>query len=194
MQVSARIFEVLSARSDIDHPICGECTDVLLEGLTARLVSSTRERDAYVRFLKEVNSNIPSTDEALGVEHELVAIRKEEREVMKALKDAEAEQEALAAEIRELEEEGRRLDEEEAAFWRSRNEFALTLNEFQNERDSVNLQYDHDAKQLERLQRTNVYNDTFCIGHDGYFGTINGLRLGRLPNQPVRLPFPPPQQ
>jgi len=27
---------------------------------------------------------------------------------------------------------------------------------------------------LERLERTNVYNDAFCIGHDGVFGTING--------------------
>ncbi|KAL9016869.1 MAG: hypothetical protein Q9180_008782, partial [Flavoplaca navasiana] len=29
--------------------------------------------------------------------------------------------------------------------------------------------------------RTNVYNDCFCISHDGHCGTINGLRLGRLP-------------
>jgi beclin len=38
---------------------------------------------------------------------------------------------------------------------------------------------------LEKLQRTNVFNDTFCIGHDGLFATINGLRLGRLPGQNV---------
>lgn len=34
---------------------------------------------------------------------------------------------------------------------------------------------------MEKLQRTNVYADTFCIGHDGGLATINGLRLGRLP-------------
>ena len=39
---------------------------------------------------------------------------------------------------------------------------------------------------LEKLERTNVYNDAFCIGHDGAFGTINGLRLGRVPSVPVR--------
>jgi len=33
---------------------------------------------------------------------------------------------------------------------------------------------------LDTLERTNVYNDAFCIGHDGVFGTINGLRLGRV--------------
>lgn len=26
-----------------------------------------------------------------------------------------------------------------------------------------------------------MYNDAFCIGHDGVFGTVNGLRLGRVP-------------
>jgi beclin len=33
-----------------------------------------------------------------------------------------------------------------------------------------------------------VYNDAFCIGHDGVFGTINGLRLGRVPGVQVRRP------
>jgi len=80
------------------------------------------------------------------------------------------------------------LDIEEEKFWASRNAFAMKLAEFQNVRDSVNLQYDHDSQQLEKLQRTNVYNDTFCISHDGKFGTINGLRLGRLSNVPVDWP------
>ncbi|KZT42488.1 autophagy protein 6 [Sistotremastrum suecicum HHB10207 ss-3] len=38
---------------------------------------------------------------------------------------------------------------------------------------------------LEKLERTNVYNDAFCIGLDGVFGTINGLRLGRAGNVTV---------
>ena len=64
----------------------------------------------------------------------------------------------------------------------------MKLAEFQNVRDSINQQYDHDTQLLEKLQRTNVYNDTFCISHDGKFGTINGLRLGRLSNVPVDWP------
>jgi hypothetical protein len=88
-----------------------------------------------------------------------------------------------------LETESSALNAEEAAFWRSRNAFSLSLDEFQNERDEINIKYDHDAKLLERLQRTNVYNDAFCITHDGFFGVINGLRLGRLPNKQV-IPSP----
>lgn len=88
-------------------------------------------------------------------------------------------------EIARLEAESTALNAEEAAFWRSRNAFSLSLEEFHNERDEINIKYDHDAKLLERLQRTNVYNDAFCITHDGFFGVINGLRLGRLPNKQV---------
>ncbi|RPA81349.1 APG6-domain-containing protein [Ascobolus immersus RN42] len=182
---STRIFEVLSARTDIDHPICTECTEVLLEGMQKKLQHATRERDAYIAFLKQVNNSIPTQEEIDDVNHELEKLSMEEEEALRALEETERENEAVKEEIRRLEEESRQLDEEETEFWRSRNEFSLDLEEFQNERDSVNLQYDHDSKQLERLQRTNVYNDTFCIGHDGYFGTINGLRLGRLPNQQV---------
>lgn len=47
--------------------------------------------------------------------------------------------------------------------------------------------YAADSATLEKLERTNVYNDAFCIGHDGVFGTINGLRLGRVPGVPVSL-------
>lgn len=31
-------------------------------------------------------------------------------------------------------------------------------------------------------------DDAFCIGQEDGFGTINGLRLGRLPNSPVDWP------
>lgn len=39
--------------------------------------------------------------------------------------------------------------------------------------------------QLEKIKNSNIYNDVFKISHDGPFGTINGLRLGKLPSIPV---------
>ena len=46
---------------------------------------------------------------------------------------------------------------------------------------SLQVQQATTQGKLERLKRTNVCNDAFLIWHDGPFGTINGLRLGRLP-------------
>jgi beclin len=188
MERASRLFEILSARSDIDHPICVECTDLLVAGLQRRLEAATKERDAYVSFLKQVNASIPTSEEVQESQAALQKARKDEEAAIATLKGLEKEKAEVDEEIAQLEEEARALDIEEENFWRERNAFAMKLAEFQNVRDSINQQYDHDTQLLEKLQRTNVYNDTFCISHDGKFGTINGLRLGRLSNVPVDWP------
>jgi beclin 1 len=180
MESSARFFEIISARSDIDHPICAECTDVLLSSLQARLASSTKERDAYIMFLKEVKNNIPTDAEVTKAEHDLEAAKKDESAAFAELLALEKEKDQLEQEFAVLDANALELDKEEEEFWRARNAFALILSSIQDSRDAFTAAYNHDAQQLDRLQRTNVYNDTFCIGHDGNFGTINGLRLGRL--------------
>ena len=181
IEFTTRLFEILSSRSDIDHPICSECTELLLSQLQNRLSASTKERDAYISFLKTLNNTIPSPSEVSKAQASLASAKAAETKAFSELVALEHEKQALDDEVATLEAESLALDDEEQAFWRSRNAFTLTLSSFQNDRDALNAAYDHDTQQLERLQRTNVYNDTFCIGHDGFFGTINGLRLGRLP-------------
>ncbi|GLI76042.1 vacuolar protein sorting-associated protein atg6 [Penicillium ochrochloron] len=185
---TSRLFEIVSSRSDIDHPICVECTDLLVEGLQKRLAGSTKERDAYISFLRSLNAAVPSTEELEAAEKSLQESLKAEETMLAEIEALEREKAKLDEEIGSLEEHSQKLDADEETFWRARNGFALTLGEFQTERDALNMRYDHDSQQLERLQRTNVYNDAFCIGHDGYFGTINGLRLGRLANPSVEWP------
>ena len=180
IESTTRLFEILSSRSDIDYPLCTECTELLLASLQARLLASTKERDAYISFLKELKNNVPSETDVAKAQADLAAAKEEEEKAFTKLKALEQEKAMLAEEVAELEAESRALDQEEEEFWRSRNAFALTLSTLQDTSDALNAAYGHDVQQLERLQRTNVYNDTFCIGHDGNFGTINGLRLGRL--------------
>ncbi|KAI4090986.1 MAG: hypothetical protein LQ344_004367 [Seirophora lacunosa] len=181
IESSTRLFEILSARSDIDHPICTECTDLLLTSLQSRLSSAQKERDAYITFLKSLNTTAPTPSALQKAQSSLAAARTAEEKAFSTLLSLEKEKADLDAEIAALDAESSALDAEEQAFWRNRNAFALTLSEFQSERDALNAAYEHDARLLERLQRTNVFNDCFCISHDGHFGTINGLRLGRLP-------------
>jgi beclin 1 len=185
MERVSRLFEILSARSDIDHPICVECTEMLVDGLQRRLDAATRERDAYSGYLKQVHADVPTEEEVKESQEQLAKARADQAKAIEELKKLEKEKTTVDEEIADLEEEAKALDLEEEKFWRERNAFNTKLTEFQNIRDSVNQQYDHDSQLLEKLQRTNVYNDTFCISHDGKFGTINGLRLGRLSNVTV---------
>jgi beclin 1 len=185
LETATRLFEILSARSDIDHPICVECTERLVEQLQKRLGNASRERDAYVEFLRQANSDIPTDEELNQARSELEKLQQREKDAMTELKDLEVQKAAMQAEILELDAQAHELDIKEEKFWDERNAYSEELGKFQNERDKINNQYDHDSKQLERLRRANVYNDTFSIGHDGFFGTINGLRLGRLNDRPV---------
>lgn len=188
LEQAVRLFEIVSARSDIDHPICVECTDMLVDGLQKRLNASTKERDAYIAFLRTLNSSVPSNEDIEAAEKSLKETLSAEEAAFAELQALEREKASLDEEIAGLEEESQQLDADEQSFWRARNGFSLKLAKFQTERQTVNMRYDHDSQQLKRLQKTNVYNDAFCIGHDGHFGTINGLRLGRLANHTVEWP------
>ncbi|KAG8527098.1 uncharacterized protein KY384_008527 [Bacidia gigantensis] len=180
IEASTRLFEILSSRSDIDHPICTECTEILLTQLKTRLDSSTRERDAYISFLKGLNNSAPTPEEVAKAEESLAESKAAEVKAFAELQALEKEKADLDEEIANLEAESLSLDEEEETFWRERNAFALELSSFQNERDALTAAHEHDAEQLEQLRRTNVYNDALHITQDGTFATINGLRLGRL--------------
>lgn len=185
VETSNRLFEILSSRSDIDHPICSECTELLLDGMQKRQANAIRERDAYVDFLKKAQDDVPTEEEKSKTRRELEDAQKHEKRALAELEALEAEKAKMEEEIAALDLEAEELDEEEERFWRERNAFVAELASFQEERDSLQNQVAHDATVLETLQRTNVFNDTFRIGHDGFFGTINGLRLGRLPDRPV---------
>ena len=180
MQRVNRLFEILSSRSDVDHPVCVDCAEMLVEGFQKRLETVSRERDAYVKHLREVQASQPSKDDIKAQQEATKQAEADKDQAMKELIKLEQEKDGLDAEILALEEESRQLDLEEDKFWRERNAFATKMADFQSERDSVSVKYSNDTRLLEQLQRSNVYNDTFNISHDGSFATINGLRLGRL--------------
>jgi beclin 1 len=188
LETTNRMFEILSARSDIDHPICIECTELLVDGLQKRLGVATRERDAYVDYLRRANTDVPSTEEVKAADTALKAAKKAEAAAISNLEKLEAEKAELDAQLAALEAEARQLDQEENDFWKDRNAFNSTLTKFQSERDALTTRHAHDAQVLNQLQRRSVYNDTFNITHDNHFATINGLRLGRLPSPYVDWP------
>ena len=45
---------MLSSRTDVDHPMCAECTHLLLEGLHSQLEETKKERDGYIAFERDV--------------------------------------------------------------------------------------------------------------------------------------------
>ncbi|KAF7321268.1 Glutamate-cysteine ligase catalytic subunit [Mycena kentingensis (nom. inval.)] len=185
---TVRLFNLLSARTDIDHPLCAECTQVLLNSLQRQLDETKRERDGYIAFEKEVRKERERDAQGMSkeeAEKKIEKLKLDERLAIDQLKVAEQERMQLEDELRALEEEEKALEEEEARFWRTHNEQLLSSDQLSSQLETIRAAYAADSATLEKLERTNVYNDAFCIGHDGVFGTINGLRLGRVPGVPV---------
>ncbi|KAF8070686.1 beclin 1 protein [Lyophyllum atratum] len=188
LRSTARLFNVLSTRTEIDHPLCAECTQILLTTLQRRLDETKRERDGYIAFEKEVRKEREREAQGLTreeAEKKIERLKIEERSAIEQLKEAEREREQLDEELRVLELDEKALEIEEAEFWRAHNDHILTAEQQTAQLASLRAAYAADVATLEKLERTNVYNDAFCIGHDGVFGTINGLRLGRVPGVPV---------
>lgn len=191
LRSTMRLFNVLSTRSDIDHPLCAECTQILLSSLQRQLDETKKERDGYIAFEKEVRKERERESLDLSrqdAEKKIERLKSDERNAIEQLRLADREREQLDEELKLLEAEEKALEEEEAEFWRSHNEHLLVLAEQASRLASLRAAYAADYATLEKLERTNVYNDAFCIGHDGVFGTINGLRLGRVPGVPVEWP------
>lgn len=178
-----RLFSILSAHSDIDHPICAECSAMLISSLNSKLATAMRERDAYASFLKQLQQAAAKhKDDEATVSKELASLEKEEEAAFAELQQLEQQKRQLENELADLETESKQLDRQEERFWLSCNAFDEQEHALQVDLASLQQKHAHDLRQYEKLQRTNVYNDTFFISHDGNFGTINGLRLGRLPN------------
>lgn len=63
LKVANRVFDIMSSKSSIDHPMCQECTDMLLELLENQMSDVSRERDSYIEFLKKVKDSRVSKEE-----------------------------------------------------------------------------------------------------------------------------------
>ncbi|KAL4251477.1 beclin family protein [Abortiporus biennis] len=188
LRSTLRLFNLLSSRTELDHPLCAECTHILLSTLTRQVEETKKERDGYIAFEKEVRKEKEREKESTSkgeVDIKIEKLKEEERFAIEQLKAAEKERAQLEEELKALELEEKALEEEEAEFWRVHNAQLLKSAEQASQLAALKAAYAADSATLEKLERTNVYNDAFCIGHDGVFGTINGLRLGRVPGVPV---------
>lgn len=184
LRVTAELFNILSGQTEVDHPLCEECTDTLLDNLDLQLKITEDECKDYRDFLEQLNSKQDTVDEA-SLDEELRQLEAEEEALKSQLEDAEVHKTKLDDQIGKEMEKATRLDEELERYYKERNEFKRQQLEYEDAQKSVDNQLRYAKTQLDRLKKTNVFNTTFHIWHSGHFGTINNFRLGRLPNIPV---------
>lgn len=112
-------MNLISSRTDVDHPLCAECTHLLLTSLTRQLDETKKERDGYIAFEKEVRKEKEREKDGLTpqeAEKRIAKLAQEEKTAIAQLREAEKEREQLEAELKALELEEKVLEEEEAEF------------------------------------------------------------------------------
>uniref|UniRef100_A0A8C5GCM2 Beclin-1 n=1 Tax=Gouania willdenowi TaxID=441366 RepID=A0A8C5GCM2_GOUWI len=181
LKVTSDLFDIMSGQTDVDHPLCEECTDTLLDHLDTQLNITENECQNYKHCL-ELLSQLPvEEEETLLVE--LQQLNKEEKALVKELEAVEEQRAAVAEELAQSRVNAQQLETEQ--YQKQYSEFKRQQLELDDELKSVDNQMRYCQTQLDRLKKTNVFNATFHIWHSGQFGTINNFRLGRLPSVPV---------
>ena len=116
LRSTQRLLNLLSSRTDVDHPLCAECTHILLSTLTRQLDEIKKERDGYIAFEKEAKKEKEREKEGLTpqeAQRKITRLKEDERSAIEQLREAEREREQLAEELRSLELEEKALEEEE---------------------------------------------------------------------------------
>ncbi|XP_067869501.1 beclin-1 isoform X2 [Heterodontus francisci] len=183
LKVTSDLFDIMSGQTDVDHPLCEECTDTLLDQLDQQLNVTENECQNYKNCL-EILEQMNEEDEEQLLE-ELKALNSKEDDLIQELENVEVKRKKVADDLTEVRAETDRLNQEEAQYQREYSEFKRQQLELDDELNSVDNQMRYAQIQLDKLKKTNVFNATFHIWHSGQFGTINNFRLGRLPSVPV---------
>uniref|UniRef100_G3NT30 Beclin-1 n=1 Tax=Gasterosteus aculeatus aculeatus TaxID=481459 RepID=G3NT30_GASAC len=183
LKVTSDLFDIMSGQTDVDHPLCEECTDTLLDHLDTQLNITENECQNYKQCLELLSHLQVEGEETLLAE--LRQLNEEEEALVQELEAVEEQRAAVSQDLNQSRVHSQQLDTEELQYQKEYSEFKRQQLELDDELKSVDNQMRYCQIQLDRLKKTNVFNATFHIWHSGQFGTINNFRLGRLPSVPV---------
>ena len=186
IQIAAETFKMISAHSDIDHPLCAECPEVVLDMYDQNIREMEVAHQHYDQMGHQLQQEVEQyRAQMTELDSELEELRKMEEDLKARLMKTEAQRKTIAEEKRAQEEREAKLKEEEQVYRKEFNQHQQKMLQFKDDQMSAQFQLHYTSDQLNRLKKTNILNTTFHIWHNGHFGTINGLRLGRLQTVPV---------
>lgn len=186
IQIASETFKLLSSLTDVDHPLCTDCPEAVLDSYEEEISAQERAKEHYRAMAGRLEEEVEEYKHQMPeLDRELEELRREEEVLKEKLMKTEEKRRQIAAEMAKQREKEEWLKAEEQKYWESFNEYQGKVLQFKDEQKSVDYQLQYTTEQLDRLKKTNVLNAAFHIWHNGHFGTINGLRLGRLQTVPV---------
>ena len=170
-------------------PLCEECASAVLRELNRRLHEAQAERESLQAAFAEIEAGEAELEHEPLSEEECAAQRaaraREVEELHASLAAAKRERAALLAEASRLRTLQAEHEAQEEAWHAELNAMSLASQREAEEALRSRQLVEYCERELERLERVDVCEDVFSIGSSGSFGTINSLRLGRLPGVTV---------
>jgi len=185
LKKTAALFDMLSDNSSVDHPLCEECTDTLLQCLELQLEQAEQDSQQYQEYLTKLSNETEDSSQVADLEAELSSLKIEEQQLVEELEMLKQENKSIDEELEQQHKAREMLEQQEEEYWKQYSHHKQQLLLAEDEYRSLDCQLRYNQSQLDKLKKTNVFNATFHIWHSGHFGTINGFRLGRLPSIPV---------
>lgn len=191
-KVLARLFDILSDQSDIDHPLCEECANFIMEQMDNQLCQlelECKENKDFIQTVSQPSASPNLTSDASCdikfLTSEIERLQQEEKDLIRQLEEITIEQKKVDDQISEQHKELEKIEKQNETYWNEYNHLKYCLFNLDDDVLSAENQMRYAQNHLAKLRKTNILNATFHIWHTGHFATINGFRLGRLPKFPV---------
>lgn len=178
----AKISEYSSGRP-ISEPISREMFDSIAKAIDKEYIQMEQDQLSYMALCNEASGD-DSAKIAEAV-RDMEAYDKEVAALEKTLSAMERESHGLKQEMQKLEGQSQKQDGLETEYWEALGSCRIKEHCFIEQRDSIQTQIQAEQQRLDTLSQSKLPHELFCIECDGLFGTINGFRLGRLPNTEV---------
>ena len=75
LEVSQKIYNLLSNHTEVDHPLCTDCAELLQEAMTKQLEQVKKERERYLSYEKELGQVKEDPGEAERLQEEIEQVR-----------------------------------------------------------------------------------------------------------------------
>ncbi|KAI6214089.1 Beclin-1-like protein [Aphelenchoides besseyi] len=183
---SGKLLELLCSSSHpLDVPLCRSCCHSISKDLNEQLGELETEYKKY----KSVYENLVSMKKSSSLrsrwsQKEIGGIIQEAdlKETYANLEESEAD---LMRQVEEQKEELKRIASQDDVLYKLLRDNHRKLAQQSEENRSLNAKINYATEHRKQLSRTNALNMAFFIWTDGEYGTINGLRVGRLANDHV---------
>ena len=117
LQKTAELFDIISNNGSVDHPLCEECTDTLLETMDQQLKLAEDEAQEYQAFLQKLE-NESEDDSRASLEEELNKLQMEESSLRQELESLKEEQKQAEDQLKSQKAEKNKLEKEEQKYWK----------------------------------------------------------------------------